>query len=54
MQGVQVMATISLQCNNLSHKFYFLQAENSMTGREYMEEVLIQEMNELLENKVNA
>ena len=45
MKGVQlqVMATINLQCNNLSqiHSNVFLQAENSMTGRAYIGEVLI-------------
>ena len=44
--GVQVMATISLQCNNLSQIFSsacLLQAENSITGRAYMgEKVLTQ------------
>ena len=36
------MTTIILQCNNLSqvHLSVFLQAENSMTGRAYMQEVL--------------
>ena len=39
------MATISLQCNGLSQICTFkwlLQTENSMTGRAYMGEVLIQ------------
>ena len=45
LKGVQVMATISLQCNSLAFSNTFkclLQAENSMTGRAYMGEVLIQ------------
>ena len=33
------MVTVNLQCNSLSQ--VFLQAENSMTGRAYMGEVLI-------------
>ena len=40
MKGVQVMATISLQCNSLSqiHTFKFLLlAENSMTDRAYVD-----------------
>ena len=39
------MAIISLQCNSLSQvhsSFRVVQAENSMTGRAYMGEVLIQ------------
>ena len=38
------METINLQCNSLSqmHSSVLLQAENSMTGRAYMGEVLIQ------------
>ena len=36
------MATISLQCNNLSQILVFLRAENSMIGRGWMGEVLIQ------------
>ena len=39
------MATISLQCNSLYQmhsSVYVLQAENSMTGRAYMGEVLIE------------
>ena len=37
------MATINLQCNNLSQIHYsFLHAENSMTGRAYIGEMLIQ------------
>ena len=39
-KGVQVMATINLQCNSLS-QIHSLQAESSMTGRAYMGEVLI-------------
>ena len=45
MKGVQDMAIISLQCNSLSQvhsSFRVVQAENSMTGRAYMGEVLIQ------------
>ena len=40
---VQVMAIISLQCNSLSQlrsSVYLLQAENSMTGRSCIGEVL--------------
>ena len=41
--GVQVMATISLQCNSLSRYIQvLLQAENSRTGRACMGEVLTQ------------
>ena len=39
------MAIISLQCNSLSQihsSAYILQAENNMTGRGWMGEVLIQ------------
>ena len=39
--GVQVMAIISLQCYSLS-QIHLLQAENSMTGRAYMGEALVQ------------
>ena len=45
LSGVQVMTIISLQCNSLSQIRTFkclLQAENSMTGRVYMRETLIQ------------
>ena len=43
LKGVQVMATINLQCNSLSQIYRcVLQAENSMTGREYIGEVMIQ------------
>ena len=45
LSGIQVMATIDLQCNSLSQKHsgvYVLQAENSMTDRGSMREVLIQ------------
>ena len=43
LSGVQVMATIDLQYNSFSqiHRC-LLQAENSMTGRGCMGEVLIQ------------
>ena len=41
MKGVQVMATINLQCNSPS-QIHSIQTENSMTGRAYMGEVLIQ------------
>ena len=40
MKGVQVMATIILQCNHFSQ--CLLQAEISMIGRAYMGEVLTQ------------
>ena len=40
LPGVQVTATISLQCNGLSQ--CLLQAENTMTGRAYIGEVLTQ------------
>ena len=39
MKGVQVMVTVNLQCNSPSQ--IILQAENGMTGRAYMGEVLI-------------
>ena len=39
LKGVQVMGTISLQCNSLS-QIHSSQAENSMTGRAYMGEGL--------------
>ena len=43
LPGVQVMATISLQCNDLSQiHSSLLQAENTMTGRAYIGEVLTQ------------
>ena len=44
MKGVQVMATINLQCNSPSqiHSSVLLQAENGMTGGAYIGEVLIQ------------
>ena len=59
------MATISLQCNGLcifSNTFKcFLQAENSMTGRAYIGEVLTQvqlksvkKMSELFDIQVNT
>ena len=37
------MVTVNLQCNSLSqiNSQVFLQAENSMTGRAYMGEVLM-------------
>ena len=43
MKWVQVMVTVNLQCNSLSqiNSSVVLQAENSMTGRAYMGEVLI-------------
>ena len=54
------MATINLECNSLSqiHSSVFLQAENSMTIRAYMGEVLIQVWrklrNELFDKQVNV
>ena len=43
LPGVQVMATINLQCNAFSKTFQcLLQAENSMTGRGNMGEALMQ------------
>ena len=39
-KGVQVMETISLQCNSLSKMHSSVQAENSMTGRAYMGDLL--------------
>ena len=37
------MATINLQCNSLlKYRCLYIQAENSMTGRGYMGEVVIQ------------
>ena len=43
LSGVQVMETISLQCNGLSQiHSSLLQAENSTTGRAYIGEVLTQ------------
>ena len=56
------MTTINLQCNSPSqiHSSVF-QTDNSMTGRAYMKEVLIQiwlksmkKMSELLDKQVNA
>ena len=41
MSGAQVIVTINLQCNSLTFKC-LLQAENSMTGRASIGEVLIQ------------
>ena len=49
------METISLQCNSRSQ--IYSSAENSMTGRAYMGEVLIQvwlRTSELLDKQVNA
>ena len=45
VQVIEFMETISLQCNGLSQihsSIYVLQAENSMTGRAYIGEVLTQ------------
>ena len=53
LPGVQVMETISLQCNGLSQ--CLLQAENSMTGRAYIGEVLTQVwLKSIFDIQVNA
>ena len=50
LKGVQVMETISLQCNSPSQ---ILQAENSKTGRAYIGEVLIQVWLKSIEKSVS-
>ena len=55
MKGVQVMATISQQCNSLFSITFknLLQAEISMISRAYVGEVLTH-MSELFDKEVNA